>query len=92
MDPHAVQLLCGCLENLLQESDSTARRRRLAVICRILRAYGRAAVILVDDLGFHEQLQTLFSDKSISPPVTKDERDILSEINHIFAVVKNSKK
>ena len=88
MDPHAVQLLCGCLENLLQENDSSVRRRRLAVICRILRAYGRAAVTLVKDLGFHDQLLVLYSDRTIKPAVNKDEQDILAEINHIFTVVK----
>lgn len=86
LNPHAVQLLCGCLEGLLQESDVTVRRRRLAVICRILRAYGQAAVKLVTDLGFHDQFLTLYRDKGIQPPVAKEEREILAEINHVFAV------
>ncbi len=52
LNPHAVQLLCGSLEGLLQESDPSVRRRRLAIVCRILRAYGAHAVQLVNDLGF----------------------------------------
>lgn len=85
LNPHAVQLLCGCLEGLLQESDASTRRRRLAVICRILRAYGKTAVQLVKDLGFHDQLLVLQGDRDIKPPVSKEERDILAEVNHVFA-------
>lgn len=57
LNPHALQLLCGSLEGLLQESDAGVRRRRLAIICRILRAYGAPAVQLVNDLGFQVSLQ-----------------------------------
>jgi hypothetical protein len=87
LNPHALQLLCGCLEGLLQESDSSTRRRRLAVICRILRAFGNSAVQLVNELGFHDQLLVLYTDKDITPKLTKEEREILAEINHVFAVV-----
>ncbi len=84
LNPHAVQLLCGCLEGLLQESDGNVRRRRLAVICRILRAYGKSAVQLVSDLGFADQLVVLHTDRDIVPKVSKEEQDILAEINHVF--------
>jgi len=59
LNPHALQLLCGSLEGLLQESDAGVRRRRLAIICRILRAYGAPAVQLVNDLGFQVFLLSL---------------------------------
>jgi hypothetical protein len=89
LNPHAVQLLCGCLEGLLQESDVLVRRRRLAVICRILRAYGKVAVKLVKDLGFNDQLLILQHDADIQPKITKEERDILAEINHVFSVTRD---
>ena len=60
LNPHAVQLLCGSLEGLLQESDASVRRRRLAIICRILRAYGAHAVQLVNDLGFQVPLHFVY--------------------------------
>ena len=85
INPHALQLLCGSLEGLLQEGDATVRRRRLAVVCRILRAYGALAVELVADLGLQDQLVVLFTDKDITPKLSKEERDILAEINHMFA-------
>lgn len=85
LNPQAMQLLCGCLEGLIQESDVSVRRRRLAVICRIFRAYGPVALQLAADLGFQDQLTILHSDKDIKPPVTKEEREILAEINHALS-------
>jgi hypothetical protein len=50
--PHAVQLLCGSLEDIAAEDDSTVKYRRLVVACRIVRAGGIAAKVLGSDLGF----------------------------------------
>lgn len=85
LNPQAMQLLCGCLEGLIQETDISVRRRRLAVICRIFRAYGSVALQLVSDLGFQDQLTILHSDRDITPPVTKEEKEILAEINHALS-------
>lgn len=82
LNPHALQLLCGSLEGLLEEADLTVRRRRLAIICRIFRAYGRPAVDLAVDLGFEDQLRIMYGDSSFQPALTKEEREILAEINH----------
>eukprot|EP00981_Chlorochromonas_danica_P001501 scaffold326_cov169-Ochromonas_danica.AAC.2 len=55
----ALQLLCACLDGLPAEQDSLVRKRKLAVACRILRAFGKAAADLIQDLGLDGPLQVL---------------------------------
>ena len=81
LNTHAIQLLCGCLENILDETDTITRRRRLAVICRILRAYGKTAIELIQELELCSSLLTLSKEKNL----TKEEIEIIHEINHIFS-------
>ena len=81
LNTHAIQLLCGCLENILDETDTITRRRRLAVICRILRAYGKTAIELIQELDLYSSLLTLSKEKNL----TKEEKEIIHEINHIFS-------
>eukprot|EP01036_Dinobryon_divergens_P026292 gene26292-34917_t len=81
LHPTAVQLLCGCLESIFQQQyqeTAAVRGKKLACICRIMRGYGAAAVSLLRDLGFVEQLETLIS--TTEPPLTKDEAVIVEEI------------
>jgi hypothetical protein len=77
---HAVQLLCGILEGLPTEVDAGVRQRKLAVVCRMIRAYQKLATDFIEDLGFTESFQILQQDQSIQPPLSRDERTIVNEI------------
>lgn len=59
LHPTAVQLLLSCVENIGSEEDTIARKRRLAVACRIVRVYGLVAGHLGRDLGFVDSLKAL---------------------------------
>ena len=80
LHPTAVQLLCGCLESIFQQQYqeiAPIREKKLACLCRIMRAYGGAAVTLLRDLGFVEQLENLIA--GTEPPLTKGEAAIVEE-------------
>ncbi len=80
MNPHAMQLLCACLENLHEEKDAVVRKRKLATSCRIARAFNGSFSTLVNDLGFADVLQILHTDQDIKPVISNDEREILNEL------------
>ena len=61
LHPHAMQLLLGALEGLAEEGDPQVLRRRLSVVCRIIRAYGAVAAELVRDLGLADLFNGLCS-------------------------------
>jgi hypothetical protein len=82
LHPQALQLLCACLEGLDHEADPTVRRRKLSLICRLFRAYGKAAVELVSDLGFADELRLLPS--RVKPALSKEEVAVLKEVNYYF--------
>lgn len=75
---HALQLICGSLEGISDEKDIIVRKRRLAIICRILRSYKSIASDLLQDLGYDNFLYSLSS--IANPALTTDEADILTEI------------
>jgi hypothetical protein len=52
LPPQALQLLCGCLDDLAEEGEPGTRYRRLATALRILRAFGGPAITLASELGF----------------------------------------
>lgn len=86
MNPHAMQLLCACLENLYEEKDAVVRKRKLSTACRIARAFRASFSTLVNDLGFADVLQILHGDKDIKPQVSPEELEILEEVLHYVAV------
>lgn len=57
----AVQFMCGCFESVQSEQDGTVRKRRLSIICRILRAYGVLASALAAELGYLGNVDTLLN-------------------------------
>lgn len=62
-----VAMLCGCLDGVVDETDSTTQLRRLLVVGRLLRknkdsTIHKATASLIQDLGFHHSLQDLASD------------------------------
>lgn len=80
LNPHALQLLCCCLEGVSQEKDALVRQRKLATACRIARSFNAAFITLVNDLGFTDAMQILQADKDIQPKLSTDERAILDEL------------
>ncbi len=82
LHPSAVQLLCCCLEGVLSEQDTTVRKRRLAVVCRIFRAYGAMASDFVMDLGFSDLLEILrcHTTDGETKKLTADEAAIVNEL------------
>ncbi len=54
----AVELLLGCFEGLADEVDAVVRKRRLSVICRIVRTYGFGSncATLAQDLGLLDSI------------------------------------
>lgn len=82
LHPHALQLLCCCLEGILTETDATVRRRRLAVVCRIYRAYGTVASGFVQELGFVDGLEVLLHSEQydVQPKLTAEETAIVAEL------------
>jgi len=85
LNPHAMQLLCSCLEGVNMDCDAVVRKRRLAIACRIVRTFGQAASTLMNDLGFGDGLQILKSDTDIRPEVSSDEKAMLGELLHYCA-------
>eukprot|EP01031_Cornospumella_fuschlensis_P027603 gene27603-33336_t len=78
LHPQAMQLLCASLEGLENEVDRNVRKRKLSVVCRILRAYGGKEGVageLVKDLGLDSSVRGLKRSD-----VTKDETVILEEV------------
>jgi len=82
LNPHAMRLLCSCLEGVSTEKDAVVRKRRLAIACRIGRTFGNAASSLMNDLGFSDGLQVLKSDADIKPEVSTDEKAMIGELLH----------
>ena len=79
---HAVQFLC-CLEGISQETDAIARKRKLSMVLRILRACGPTAVSFIRDLGFETVFPTLLARLPMtSAPAADDERTILQDLIH----------
>jgi hypothetical protein len=87
IDSLAVQILCGCFDGLAQEADAGVRKRKLSIICRIVRVYGLLAINLIKDLGFADLMEILHQDKNIKPSLVKEEASILAELS---VVIKNS--
>jgi len=86
---HAVQLLCGILEGLTLEVDSGVRQRKLAIVCRVIRAYQKLATDFIEDLGFTNSFRTL-EDRSLQPPLSSEEKTIVSEIIYHCTFPSNS--
>jgi hypothetical protein len=61
------------------DQDITVRRRRLAVVLRIFRAYGAVAADFVQDLGYSDVLLVLQSEAS-RPALGVEERVIVDEL------------
>ena len=80
----AVQLLCGCLESVFQLQNreiAAVRMKKLACVCRIVRDFAAAAVSLIRDLGFLEQLETFITEGAgVEPAVLEEEKIIVEEI------------
>mmetsp|Transcript_12376 Transcript_12376/g.20591 ORF Transcript_12376/g.20591 Transcript_12376/m.20591 type:complete len:154 (+) Transcript_12376:82-543(+) len=84
-DPVALQLLCGALEGVLEETEvADIRCRRLAVALLILRQHGVMAVELVKDLGFTTTIEVMKLGRGHANlaklPVKKTERAIVWEL------------
>lgn len=54
-----MQLLCSCVEGLSEEKDAVVLRRRLTVLCWVIRACGPAALSLSADIGLGDHLEML---------------------------------
>lgn len=80
LNPHALQLLCACLEQLSQESDAVVRSRRLSIACRIARSYATSAGSLLQDLGFGDVLESMLVSSDVKPVLVEDEKDMLREL------------
>mmetsp|Transcript_11689 Transcript_11689/g.16060 ORF Transcript_11689/g.16060 Transcript_11689/m.16060 type:complete len:506 (-) Transcript_11689:119-1636(-) len=80
----AVQVLCGVLETIFHQpgDQGDVRRRKLAIVCRILRSYGAPAVYLLRELGYVEQLEMLIScsESTQMNPLDKQETTIVEEM------------
>lgn len=74
----AVQTLLACVEGLSDESDATARYRKLATMCMVTRACGEQAGILLSELDCWTSLQQILSRRDAD--VDADQRSLLSEI------------
>lgn len=81
LHPQALQLLCGCFDGLFEEKDGLVRKRRLAVICRVTRAFPSLAASLIRELGFGEVLDAMKATaQTLSPPLTSEELAIVDEL------------
>ena len=76
----AVQIICSIAEEIISEADANVRSRRLAIICRIQRAYGALASTFIEELGFKDMFRNLRQDTSIMPKITTLEEKILDEL------------
>lgn len=85
LNPHAMQLLCSCLEGVTAERDAVVRKRRLAIACRIGRTFGVAASTLMNDLNFSDGLQLLKNDTDIRPEVSSEETAMIGELLYYCA-------
>ena len=73
---HAIELMCNCIQ-VGDEQDKLIRRRKLAIVLRLIRRYGYAAVQLLLDLDYtahvmevHGQLESAADDdKTISAEI-----------------------
>ena len=84
---HVVQLLCCSLEGIVSETDSTVRKRRLAIVLRTLRAHGSIATSFVRDLGFETAFPTMLAQLraargSSSASAVDSEEAILLDLIH----------
>lgn len=78
-----VPLLCGCLEDIgnNSEKDASIRYRLLAVVCRIVRVYGKKATSLIDDLGYGDMIEYLRQGgAAVKPPLTAAEAAVVHEL------------
>lgn len=67
------------LEGVAEESDVVVRKRRLTVVCRILRC-GQAACVLARDLGFLDALVALGKTAGAGLPLDRQEGLLVAEI------------
>lgn len=74
LHPHALQLLCGSLEDVSSEGSKDVRRRRLAIALRITRAQRNIVASLANDLGFVDSLMA-FQNSMGGQSVRRDDKD-----------------
>ena len=84
LPPLAVQILCGVLEDLGNQTEITPSvlHRKLAVVCRIVRAFSKTAITFIEDLGFSEvflEIEKGMKDRNSSEFV------VLNEILYMFS-------
>ena len=85
LHPHAVQIVCGILEDVAAEQNATTRRLRLEIGLRIVRTYKKTAVLLIKDLGFDDSLTSMLAQPAVGKARILDkeegeERKIIQEL------------
>lgn len=78
LNPLAVQLFCGAMEEISSEREVAVRYRRLCVALKIVRMGGGGAKTLGRDLGFGSDLAAI-------SPSTVQETLVLGELRRSFA-------
>ena len=78
---HMVEVICNCIQSADEgEADKLVRRRKLAIILRIIRRYGKKAVDLLSDLGYDSSVKDMH--RKASNISDGDEKTIIAEILH----------
>ena len=78
---HMVEVICNCIQSADEgEADKLVRRRKLAIILRFIRRYGKQAVNLLNDLGYDSSVKDMH--RKASDNSDGDEKTIIAEILH----------